>query len=679
MRCHAVNDWRTRRGPWHGEGTRVKTAAQEEGDDDDDVLLQKQESKRTYATSYDCGFVFEQLWKKKVVDEHGNRIQPEPCPEVRVPDTVVYKGGFPANWFFHSKIDGKLLKKKPESLYIPHIFEAFGAENGTCRDQVVASYIGTVQTDVGPVNNILYFDRKRLKDFLFGENSLKEGFLQRFVAPTEVPFDSSARNTTIHATWSPYNCLVEQRTNTSKLDDKRVATSAKVNVTSGRVETIPISAHTKLHKQISRKCRVMAEHMTVTSPDHTEVTSMTCYFKVGEKNKLWLLWCSSISVNPKFQDAFGYIPSIRTFTGRHSPVVNCPEHIGAIEKATSNAGPSSDKNGCALCSAKGPQSSAFGVMFRMLGLYVRRERQRMVASRMAPLAATALESRPQSTVSDSTRGAAAGTAMRTIKLSQVEEIDVRNKAAAIFSLLDIDYDGKIQKVELWSGMMDLGYTNEEIAAIMGEAPPPEEEAHKPFLYGEFQDGLWKMVQVLSPERLTRFMQTVDLMGSGDWDQGGQECAKEDAAQMTVEQKAEKAMKKYTSSKRIPRLLSKLQHTMDASELKRISLLDEHTRADDEFANRKVWVCKECAVKFNSNARGVFDFKTIVEEQDRGKRIAAKMRMLRDLQLNTSPFLAHSYPVGEIPALCTPRMYEALHEHTARRPTVNVPQVCAPFP
>ncbi len=63
-------------------------------------------------------------------------IHQESCPEVRVPDTVVYKGGFPANWYFHSKIDGRLLKKKPESLYIPHIYEAFGADNGTCETQV---------------------------------------------------------------------------------------------------------------------------------------------------------------------------------------------------------------------------------------------------------------------------------------------------------------------------------------------------------------------------------------------------------------------------------------------------------------------------------------------------------------------------------------------------------------
>ncbi len=35
----------------------------------------------------------------------------------------------------------------------------------------------------------------------------------------------------------------------------------------------------------------------------------------------------------QYQDAFGYIPSLRTFTGRHSPAISCPEHLGSMENA----------------------------------------------------------------------------------------------------------------------------------------------------------------------------------------------------------------------------------------------------------------------------------------------------------------------------------------------------------
>ena len=90
------------------------------------------------------------------MDEYGNRILG--CrltsEQVRIPDTVVYKGGFPAQWYFHSKTDGRFMKKKPQNIVIPKIFEAFGADNGTCDTQVVAIFVGTVDAAAGPTNQV---------------------------------------------------------------------------------------------------------------------------------------------------------------------------------------------------------------------------------------------------------------------------------------------------------------------------------------------------------------------------------------------------------------------------------------------------------------------------------------------------------------------------------------------
>lgn len=89
---------------------------------------------------------------------------------------------------------------------------------------------------------------------------------------------------------------------------------------------------------------------------------------------------------------------------------------------------------------------------------------------------------------------------------------------------------------------------------------------------------------------------------------------------------------------------------------------------------QVWVCKDCAVRFNSIAKSVFDFSDKREEANVQKRTQRSIRMLRDLQLNANPYLAHSYPVGEIPSMCTPRMYEALHSHTSRAYGSGPPQL-----
>jgi hypothetical protein len=50
--------------------------------------------------------------------------------------------------------------------------------------------------------------------------------------------------------------------------------------------------------------------------------------------------------------------------------------------------------------------------------------------------------------------------------------------------------------------------------------------------------------------------------------------------------------------------------------------------------------------------------------------------LRHLKKQTGPYLAHNYPIGELPALCTPRMYRALHDHASRSYTVGPPQFTA---
>ena len=60
----------------------------------------------------DVGFVFEALWRKRKFDAVGRRIPAHSCPDVRIPDTVLYKSGYPAQWYF--QVGGLL-----ESAWIP--------------------------------------------------------------------------------------------------------------------------------------------------------------------------------------------------------------------------------------------------------------------------------------------------------------------------------------------------------------------------------------------------------------------------------------------------------------------------------------------------------------------------------------------------------------------------------
>ena len=380
MRCTPVGTWETRR-PKYVPGRGISKAPRRVLSARDDPAEEKahEESRHhhSYASSYDVSFIFEALHRKRFVDEQGHSIRGRTLTsdEIRIPQTVVYRGGFPAQWYFHSKQDGRIIKKKPQNIVIPQIFEVFGAENGSCKTDVVAIFVGTVGSAEGPRNQVVHFDRKKLKDFLYAENVMKEGFLQRFVAPEAVPFDSAARNATLHAIWSRYDLKVEQRANKMKLDDRRHNFVEKVNIMTTRTNSMTINCNSMLHRKIDEQCKLIAEHIQATSSDKAEVTSITAYFKIGENNRLWLLFASSVTVAPKFQDGFGYIPSLKTFTGRHSPMLTCPDNLMGDEDQHRPQNPKANCSMCDLSSSEDENSCAYAITYKMLSEYVQKKRE----------------------------------------------------------------------------------------------------------------------------------------------------------------------------------------------------------------------------------------------------------------------------------------------------------------
>jgi hypothetical protein len=386
MRCTPVGEWHTRRGQYQPRTEQRALPKRPVADSGEQGKAPCGDAfhggpaarpRHTYSKSYDVAFIFEALHRKRYVDENGKRIAARrlTSEQVRIPDTVVYKGGFPAQWYFHSKADGRFMKKKPQSLVIPKIFEAFGAENGSCDTQVVATFIGTIATPDGHVNQVIYFDRARLKDFLYAENIMKDGFLQRFIAPTVIPFDTAARNSTLHAIWSRYACMVELRVNKIKLDNPHHSVVQKVNCTATRADCQAINPHTRLQRNIEEMCEAMCKHIQATSSDKAEVTNMNAYFKIGEGNKLWMLFASSVTVAPKFQDAYGYIPSLRTFTGRHSPILSCPDFIFDKDEEQTAVKPKANCSMCNVSHTEDEKSCAYAITFKMLAAYIEEQRE----------------------------------------------------------------------------------------------------------------------------------------------------------------------------------------------------------------------------------------------------------------------------------------------------------------
>eukprot|EP00960_Hanusia_phi_P063516 765503-Hanusia_phi.AAC.3 len=666
MRCFPATQWKhssVRETPEHEE------LANMEGD----LLLTEQlyAKRKTYASSYDASFIFEQLWKKRLYDSRGRKIFPRSCPEVRIPDTVIYRGGFPVQWFFHSKVDGRLLKKRVESITAPKIFDSF-VEYGQDESKIIAQFIGTHKKNNRVTNNIVYFDSKSLQKFLVGENYAIDGFLQKFIHGEQEMFDFPHHNVTIYAVWSQYACKAEQRVSKARMDSNRHKIIDKLDITPTRVDIQPISNSTRLHKKITRQCRIIADHIRASSDDNTEVTNMTCYFKVGGDKRLWLLWVSSIAVGAMYQDAYGYIQSLRTFTGRHSPQLVCSEFVGAIDYRSLLEGKPESAASCALCSVSQDADSecaAYAISYQMLYRYVQRQRTKWE------------EEEREMSLSSRVDRAAHGA-----NVNDQLQANVKVSAKTIFTYLNVLSSKSLEETQLWWGLFDLGFEQEEVATLFEEIArlrgreekvssgshddtAGEEEGRAHVSLAEFEQALSQLVLSLPKDRglvLTHSAQKrleIDEVedSAGNESSSGIGSLREGKKVETSWEQVREQEHRFLV-RTLPNLAMRLKNHIRFSDLRKILY---STSLDSDTGAKKIWVCRSCARAFNQDAREMFEWSEAAQGEKLRAQACRKLKMLQQLEELSDAHLPHSYPLRELPALCTPRIYEALHSHASR--------------
>jgi hypothetical protein len=146
------------------------------------------------------------------------------------------------------------------------------------------------------ITSVEFFNEETLKEFV-ARKTKREGILQRFIAP------KGLRNNVIQAIWSPRLCMVQRRTNRGSIKDKIQCERDPYPVAvtyegpSHFSEESTCAAHTT--DQVKAMCANIAQHFFAT--EHKYVTRMVLYFKVDERDQLWLLWCGSLRVSDKEQ------------------------------------------------------------------------------------------------------------------------------------------------------------------------------------------------------------------------------------------------------------------------------------------------------------------------------------------------------------------------------------------
>lgn len=213
-------------------------------------------------------------------------------PSINIPDTIIFKYGQPVSWYF-TTTQGKIKKKNRSNLLNARIEDSF-TKNILGYD-VIASYVSFPVTESGECNQtsaytVEYFDRKEFQHFLYDRWESNNGILQKFVEP------KTTHNEVIRAIWSPKVILLERSVNIHQLHDHRYGLYERC-VTYEGPEFYSTSAPLRgpvLAGQIQKTCEAVVSHISEVTYAQCLISRLVLNFKVDSRDKLWLLFSTSI-------------------------------------------------------------------------------------------------------------------------------------------------------------------------------------------------------------------------------------------------------------------------------------------------------------------------------------------------------------------------------------------------
>jgi len=261
------------------------------------------------------GGIYHYLWQK---------IGGMSCPNVSIPDTVVFKYRQPAYWYFMS-VDGSIKMKAQKNITNTNIYEAFRKQRADAVSDIVAYYLSPIEEDEErdvdeQRSSIEFFDEVGLHKFLFHRDKTDTGIIQKFVE------SKGERNSVIRAIWTPNLCLMERRMNLRKLTDPRVLGYERAVTYEGETrhsESVPING-TVLPAAVQAVSASIVDHLCEAD---LRISRMVLQLKMDASDKLWVTWCSSMRLQdgPQKVDPVNLAPTFidRGFAKRDQQV-KCP-------------------------------------------------------------------------------------------------------------------------------------------------------------------------------------------------------------------------------------------------------------------------------------------------------------------------------------------------------------------
>eukprot|EP00873_Tetraselmis_striata_P036029 jgi/Tetstr1/456293/TSEL_043050.t1 len=222
------------------------------------------------------------------------------CPGVRLPQTVVYRDRSPGSWFFFSKKEQSIMRKKATNLVGSTIAEAFARapDEHTCAGtllfpeeaEATGGSMGAWRVAAGGTTVAAHMSAPEMRQWVLKAQKPAVGVLQAWVEPRELS------NSVIRANWSPQVCLLERRTNQHPLSAVKVDLSQRLVTFEGPEHCSHSTqiAGSVLPDAIREVCNNIVEHILDVSSGEYRISRMVLNFKVDRSQQLQLLYCSSL-------------------------------------------------------------------------------------------------------------------------------------------------------------------------------------------------------------------------------------------------------------------------------------------------------------------------------------------------------------------------------------------------
>lgn len=211
------------------------------------------------------------------------------CPNLLIPETVIYRLGKPFFWYF-TLPSGEILRKAKNKVGHKYILEEFQCQS----EDVLAYYIGLTNTKKPNANQatIEFFTQESFIDFINNRDKCSTGILQRWIEP------KSNQNSLIKVQWSPQFCLLERRVNKNKLDDNKIEFYDKLVTYEGDEYNSNIEPVTSpwIINELQKICVGIAGHIAAVTGGNVTITRMVLFFKQDKHDKIWFMYCTALKV-----------------------------------------------------------------------------------------------------------------------------------------------------------------------------------------------------------------------------------------------------------------------------------------------------------------------------------------------------------------------------------------------